>query len=332
MIGPCFSPSLFRDSLGRIQEWPVILLGYAQDAPNPTLVSSWTSDEPRRPTSFTSQPPKAPSSSPHPSLETLAHFHSYVRPRQFPTLSPFARALTGIQQAQVDAAPEWPEVIERFEDWLEDHGLLEDDEEDIADDDDGQVQDSQSSYRASCRHRKLAADVCWATDGPWDLRDFVPKQDFITPSHRGVDARSAAPAYFVGPYINVKEAVHTVLSDDWHSKNDPHWPKNTRLTTAKRATVRRPNGGSSRRKSPGFYRNIAGQLEALGLSAFSGRQHSGIDDARNIGRVLVELARRGVALEPNGNLSAARFTDRKWPWMGSRPGQVLWDRRDLERL
>lgn len=314
-----------------VQEWPVILLGYADDQSSSTSESGQPNghlsgdDDERSPSAST-----ADSELPSP-LVTLSQFHSYVRPRQFRTLSPFAKSLTGIQQTQVDEAPEWPEVVARFEDWLNENELFEDEEMVV---DDHESAESSNRSSSSCHSRNLRSDVCWATDGPWDLRDFVPKQHFITPSHRNMDARAPPPAYFVGPYINVKEAVQTVLSEQWYLKNDPHWPKNNRLTTAKRAVnPRRTTGGSSsRRKSPGFYTNIAGQLQALGLSEFSGRQHSGIDDARNIGRVLVELARRGVALEPNGNLPAARFADKKWPWMGSKPGQVLWDRRDLEKL
>jgi 3'-5' exoribonuclease 1 len=78
------------------------------------------------------------------------------------------------------------------------------------------------------------------------------------------------------------------------------------------------------------------QLQALGLPSFEGRQHSGIDvrsaissilsyaltlltqDARNIARIVAELARRGVCLEPNCIIDPRR----RWHWMGKR-GEIL---------
>jgi len=62
------------------------------------------------------------------------------------------------------------------------------------------------------------------------------------------------------------------------------------------------------------------QLEALSLPSFEGRQHSGIDDARNIARIVAELARRGVCLEPNCVVDPRR----RWHWMGKR-GEILED-------
>jgi len=64
--------------------------------------------------------------------------------------------------------------------------------------------------------------------------------------------------------------------------------------------------------------NISQQLRALSLPPFVGREHSGIDDARNIARIVTELAKRGIRLEPNTAILASR----RWQWMG-KPGQVL---------
>jgi hypothetical protein len=88
--------------------------------------------------------------------------------------------------------------------------------------------------------------------------------------------------------------------------------------------------------------NIPGQLYALGLGSFSGRQHSGIDvgafhipiadpqDATNIARVLIELTERDVFIESNAFLPPARNAKR-WPWMG-KPGEILWDRPMIEGM
>lgn len=51
-----------------------------------------------------------------------------------------------------------------------------------------------------------------------------------------------------------------------------------------------------------FYRvrsgNLSGMLESFGLK-FEGREHSGIDDTRNIARVLMQLIRDGCILKYN---------------------------------
>ena len=87
---------------------------------------------------------------------------------------------------------------------------------------------------------------------------------------------------------------------------------------------------------------IPDQLKALGLPAFEGRQHSGIDvstrlsgtfggdrnnsanccsqDTRNIAKIVIELARRDVRLLPNTRIHLGR----RWPWMG-KSGHVLED-------
>nr|CCC89879.1 conserved hypothetical protein [Trypanosoma congolense IL3000] len=69
-------------------------------------------------------------------------FHSYVRPRRNPILTPFCKALTGIKQEDVDRAPSLPEVVKLFEEW----------------------------YMETI---PLGAKVVLATDGPWDLKNFV---------------------------------------------------------------------------------------------------------------------------------------------------------------
>jgi inhibitor of KinA sporulation pathway (predicted exonuclease) len=46
-------------------------------------------------------------------------FQTFVRPRRFPRLSSFCRELTGITQEDVDAAPTFPEALQRFLDWAE---------------------------------------------------------------------------------------------------------------------------------------------------------------------------------------------------------------------
>jgi inhibitor of KinA sporulation pathway (predicted exonuclease) len=44
-------------------------------------------------------------------------FQTFVRPRRYPRLSSFCRELTGITQEDVDAAPSFPEALQRFLEW-----------------------------------------------------------------------------------------------------------------------------------------------------------------------------------------------------------------------
>ncbi len=49
--------------------------------------------------------------------EVKGEFNRFVRPVLNPFLSPFCQELTSIEQAQVDRADPFPEVIEVFQDW-----------------------------------------------------------------------------------------------------------------------------------------------------------------------------------------------------------------------
>lgn len=44
-------------------------------------------------------------------------FQTFVRPKRLPRLSSFCRELTGISQEEVDAAPSFPEALQRFLEW-----------------------------------------------------------------------------------------------------------------------------------------------------------------------------------------------------------------------
>lgn len=57
-------------------------------------------------------------------------------------------------------------------------------------------------------------------------------------------------------------------------------------------------------------------LTALSLPAFQGRLHSGLADARNASRILIDLAARGMTLSPNRRVpESGRGRERRWPWM-----------------
>jgi hypothetical protein len=61
------------------------------------------------------------------------------------------------------------------------------------------------------------------------------------------------------------------------------------------------------------------QVSPLSLSIFIAESPSfHHQDSRNIARVIIELARRGVRLMPNTQIRPGR----RWPWMG-KSGQIL---------
>lgn len=193
-------------------------------------------------------------------LEVVDQFRSFVKPTWRPSLSPFCTALTGITQPDVDHAPPFTTLIWIFRDFLVRNGLI----------------DAETG--------NPLVRFCWCTDGPWDVRDFVVKQCFIS--------KIPIPHWISGDVVDVRRLVGR-----WMEKHtDP----------------------SKKPKAQGTFLPITRQLHILSLAPFEGRQHCGIDDTRNIARIVVELARRGVRLRPNTPINP----NRRWPWMG-RYGKVL---------
>ncbi|KAI5123281.1 hypothetical protein M0805_009302 [Coniferiporia weirii] len=199
-------------------------------------------------------------------LYVADEFRSFVKPIWKPELSAFCTSLTGITQADVDRAPKFPKVLESFKDFLMRNGLI-----------DGLTGEKLQRFT-------------WCTDGPFDVRDFVVKQCFIS--------KIQMPEWLKGDVLDVRKVVSYYLA----------------LQEADASGVRQQKIFFPKRRSL----NISQQLRALSLPAFIGRQHSGIDDTRNIARIVTELAKRGIRLEPNTTI----YPGRRWQWMG-RPGQVL---------
>ncbi|KAG7172300.1 3'-5' exoribonuclease 1-like [Homarus americanus] len=76
-------------------------------------------------------------------------FHSYVRPEVNPRLTSFCTSLTGITQDKVNFAPMFPEVLQKFEEWLDKHKL-------------------------TTKPEKIKFAI--VTDGPWDMGRFLFQQ------------------------------------------------------------------------------------------------------------------------------------------------------------
>ncbi|KAF5391312.1 hypothetical protein D9757_002081 [Collybiopsis confluens] len=153
----------------------------------------------------------------------------------------------------------------------------------------------------------------WCSDGPYDIRDFVVKTCFIS--------KVTMPKWLRRDVLDVHKLV-----TDWHITQNFRGRKMKALLA--------PNHP----KRPSL--NIASQLRVLGLPAFEGRQHSGIDvgfvfnnprymsallhflfilqDARNIARIVAECALRDIYLRPNTAINPYR----RWNWM-AKSGEVV---------
>ncbi|WVQ79328.1 hypothetical protein IAT38_001425 [Cryptococcus sp. DSM 104549] len=229
-------------------------------------------------------------------LEKVDQFRSYVRPTWSPKLSEFCISLTGITQETVDNAPTFPEMLKELEKWMDKWDL-----------------------RDASRGLNSAL---WVTDGPWDLRDFVPKQLHITPP-------TPHPNYLHGPYLNLKHAVQSVLGETHrrkeyaaeHPDNAPNALATAPITTARYG--RRYDLNGKKDSGPDFYFNLLGMREALNLGEFEGRQHSGLDDATNIASILIALSERNVLIEANGRIQPLGH-GKRYPWMGKK-GEVNWE-------
>jgi len=157
--------------------------------------------------------------------EVEASFHEYVRPVVYPTLTAFCTDLTGITQDVVDAADTFPEVWNRFQDFL--------------------------------KHSETLTDpACYAflTCGNWDLRSMLPRQLTLSNSEHGLDeSGDLTPPY--NRFINIKTAFR----------------KHYRLR---------------------YDQGMVQMLRDLKLP-LEGRHHSGIDDCKNILKIVQRMRADG---------------------------------------
>ncbi|GAA5954254.1 hypothetical protein JCM21900_005223 [Sporobolomyces salmonicolor] len=310
-----------------IIEWPVILLQWRRrDGPDGD--NTWV-------------------------LEKVDEYHSFVKPTWKPQLTPFCTELTGIEQADVDAAPTFPTLLRRF---YNDFAL---------------------------KHRLFTPEnnTVWATDGPWDLRDFIAKACYLSKTPRPpwlageiIDVRILTSAFFAS-LKKGEPSPHSAFKADGSARSTPP-PDAADLSTSPTPPYLEsgsdpspssppppipaplpaplgpplapaslpPSASSSSSDRPPTYLpshllrppptlSIPSVLLALTLPPFSGRLHSGLSDARNLSRIVIDLAARGVALEPNRRVpdGGKGGKERRWGWMGG-GGGVEWEKwSDHER-
>ncbi|GJN88727.1 hypothetical protein Rhopal_001693-T1 [Rhodotorula paludigena] len=278
-------------------------------------------------------------------LVQVDEYHSYVRPVWAPKLSNFCMELTGITQADVDAAPTFPELCKRFHrDFIKQHALFTSENKTV-----------------------------WVTDGPWDLRDFVAKTCYLSRSKRPdwlageiVDLRLLASAFFASlkradsPGAAAATASENAFAalEDAEVSSEPEAPEPptpaplptslTATTASEPHSTAPPAAPDADPASPTGYLpshlltapsslSLPAVLSALTLPPFQGRLHSGLCDARNAARILVDLcSRRGVLVRANRRVpeGGRGAKERRWGWM-DKTGGVAWDefvRRETGRI
>lgn len=161
-------------------------------------------------------------------LETsqiVDEFESFVRPVHHPTLTPFCRELTSIQQSDVARAKPFAEVFEQHQAWLR-------------------------------RHDLTADNALFVTCGDWDLNVMLPTQ-----------------------WTGRKDKIPRIYRR-WHN--------------IKRSYVEVMNV----KKAPG----MAKMLKGLDIK-LTGHHHRGIDDCRNIAKLLTTLIERGAVIDVTGEVN-----------------------------
>ena len=107
----------------------------------------------------------------------VAEFQRYVKPTNNPVLSSFCTRLTGITQEQVDGAAPFPVVFEEMLSWLKGLGHLPGDGGGGGGDNgDGADGESAGGGGAGGEGASVGPMCIFATDGPWDIRDFLRMQ------------------------------------------------------------------------------------------------------------------------------------------------------------
>ncbi|KAG5498929.1 hypothetical protein GH5_03620 [Leishmania sp. Ghana 2012 LV757] len=188
-------------------------------------------------------------------LRIVAEFHRYVRPLRNPKLTAFCTELTGITQEMVDVADPLPTVVAQFQEWL------------------------KTEVYPLCR--------TWAKHyGPNHLSDNLKseKRRFVY-DDRTDAAKADVPAEAMvcmatdGPW-DMRRFMHecSVLRDGVDFPPVCYRYINVRHSYSDYFKCRQAK--------------LTHMLKKLCMS-FEGRRHSGIDDTRNIARVLAELFARG---------------------------------------
>ncbi|CBH10239.1 exonuclease, putative [Trypanosoma brucei gambiense DAL972] len=187
-------------------------------------------------------------------LAVVAEFHSYVHPVRRPKLTAFCKELTGITQSVVDDAPTLPEVIQKFGQWVREV-----------------VYPLCKMWKQQYPPSQLASNC---------LGDLEKKFKYDEKDNKEwVGCERMVCFTTDGPWDMRKFMHECSVVRDGHIFP----PLFYRWVDVRKCFKQHFN------KWP---RKLVDMLRTLRLD-FEGKQHSGIDDSRNIARILIELMRRG---------------------------------------
>ncbi|CAJ1029422.1 Exonuclease, putative [Leishmania lindenbergi] len=204
-------------------------------------------------------------------LRIVAEFHRYVRPLRNPKLTAFCTELTGITQEMVDLADPLPTVVAQFQDWL------------------------KTEVYPLCR--------MWARHyGPNHLSHNLKSEqrrfvyDELTDAAKAnVSAEAMLCMATDGPW-DMRRFMHecSVLRDGVAFPPVCYRYINIRHSYSHHFKCRQVR--------------LTHMLKQMSMS-FEGRRHSGIDDTRNIARVLAELFARGYRVHHVSTIKYAHRGD-----------------------
>lgn len=248
-------------------------------------------------------------------LHIVDTFHRYVRPIQYPILTDYCKLLTGIKQEWIDQAKPFTYVLEEFYEFLNRNGLNPNT---------GRVVPTKKNNLISPVKQLMQQQAATnASSGPGTPNDTdseeTAKSNASTPAKTADTSASSntttppvpetSKKTFITPNFNVEKwicltdgpfdfAKFLRLQCETSEIHFPKWAK--RWINLKRlyASFYSFNGqnvdfNNKKKGANSKFMRLDEMLSNVGLE-FVGKPHSGIDDARNITRVLIQLKTDGA--------------------------------------
>lgn len=219
------------------------------------------------------------------------------------SIPPFSRRFEP-NQPTIDSSPTWPEVSNSIRNFLLGLNLLEEAP--------GSTSAPSSSTKSSLL--VLKPGVTWVTHGTCDLQDFVVKQSFISSStSTSSKFPKIPPPWLQVPLLDVRKSVFSLilnrvgrassaLTEEKEKERrglealSSDFDRNLDLNLNSSSSPPDFSSPSSEFSSFPLKKQfsthngtISGLLKLLDLDEFEGKQHSGLDDSKNIERIFKEV-------------------------------------------
>lgn len=252
--------------------------------------------------------------------KSVTEFQRYVRPALKAHLSKFCTELTGITQSAVNQANSFPHVWEEVLSFLHQCHLEK------------YTEDFQAEFDANVSSDKLPTSgcrYCIVCCGDWDLQTMLPLQLEISRRllesgatnncHKKKEtiSSSVATSHLKANSLRANHSSSATMSEsDGDTSGQLKWLKhipsswfywcNIKHFVSKESTR---NNLKNKLQLP-VPRHISGMMELLQLFNLPliGREHSGIDDCRNIASVVCELLKYHCPPMPTACRDASLFT------------------------